>query len=146
MRISDWSSDVCSSDLFQQQSQIVPAVIVRCTEILIGNVEAAHHQPLAVGDGKLLMIADQITRGAPATEHAELPTRRLEWFKKPSIRVGRSEAVHHQSHIHAPRQRSETAIHHRFPEIRRAPSRESGGQQGKTLVGAVPLTKKTKKK
>src|SRR3546814_4318530 len=63
------------------------------------------------------MIADQITRGAPATEHAELPTRRLEWFKKPSIRVGRSEAVHHQSHIHAPRQRSEKAIHHRFPAI-----------------------------
>src|SRR3546814_13946185 len=103
MLISDWSSDVCSSDL------------VRCTEILIGNVEAAHHQPLAVGDGKLLMIADQITRGAPATEHAELPTRRLEWFKKPSIRVGRSEAVHHQSHIHAPRQRSETALNHRSP-------------------------------
>src|SRR3546814_5404462 len=101
MRISDWSSDVCSSDLanhtaqpciallvrhhpllqrikpafqfrslraFQQQTQIVPAVIVRCTEILIGNVEAAHHQPLAVGDGKLLMIADQITRGASATD------------------------------------------------------------------------------
>src|SRR3546814_5767607 len=63
------------------------------------------------------MIADQITRGASATEHAELPTRRLEWFKKPSICVGRSEAVHHQSHIHAPRQRSEKAIHHRFPAI-----------------------------
>src|SRR3546814_13231927 len=86
------------------------------------------------------MIADQITRGASATEHAELPTRRLEWVKKPSIRVGRSEAVHHQNHLHPPRQRSEKAIHHRFPaivalghveiEFKARPAERRGGEEG----------------
>src|SRR3546814_2693478 len=55
MRISDWSSDVCSSDLVEQL-EIIEAQHVhqpRGASLILGEVEPAVELPLRLADGRL---------------------------------------------------------------------------------------------
>src|SRR3546814_17374290 len=47
MRIRDWSSDVCSSDLGAEDAVQVAAVVVLQLELLAGLVLVHRHQPVA---------------------------------------------------------------------------------------------------
>src|SRR3546814_19457239 len=55
MRISDWSSDVCSSDLFSKKESIASEILRRWTDAVSTTVEkaAATGQP---ADRQILMI------------------------------------------------------------------------------------------
>ena len=57
----------------------MPAVLVGRREIALFDVEAADHGALAVGDGELLMIADQRAAAPFRLETIEPPARFHEW-------------------------------------------------------------------
>src|SRR3546814_19389923 len=56
MRISDWSSDVCSSDLFLASSTVVSVIFL----LLLGFVIAAYNGP---ANGLVITISDKRVRG-----------------------------------------------------------------------------------
>src|SRR3546814_15368786 len=70
MRISDWSSDVCSSDLLAayQRGQVwlvvgADHVLVVALQVLVG-IEHAHHPVPAVGAaGQAQLLAEGLERG-----------------------------------------------------------------------------------
>src|SRR3546814_19938764 len=92
MRISDWSSDVCSSDLLAvvvdgvivdfgepprglddgrtlyDHSDVEPAVAARRAQIIVGDVEPAGDRYKFVAQDPFLVVADQIGRPPAACE------------------------------------------------------------------------------
>src|SRR3546814_19984799 len=75
MRISDWSSDVCSSDLLAQSGQ-VPC---RANGICLGPASAAQAQALDQGIVTGLVLALHVVQQAPAlADHDQKAAARVE--------------------------------------------------------------------
>src|SRR3546814_12957859 len=79
MRISDWSSDVCSSDLFsstpqRDAHQTWTAIVDLLTQ---GNTGAARSDLLAVSGVAASVIADQAPKDAPIVVTCDGPRTRI---------------------------------------------------------------------
>src|SRR3546814_16024113 len=97
MRISDWSSDVCSSDLFATQSlsdidgsSIAPAIIESCpTRLLLPNERAIEPQITAIyrrfglNDRQIEILA----RATPKRDYYFQSRETVLWGTRVSVRV-----------------------------------------------------------
>src|SRR3546814_14166534 len=73
MRISDWSSDVCSSDLHIGKHDLAIGVVLH---LLVRLVADAHRPHPAIAVERLRLIFDQPSFAADAVERLAMPSGR----------------------------------------------------------------------
>src|SRR3546814_3893944 len=74
MRISDWSSDVCSSDLHIGKHDLAIGVVLH---LLVRLVADAHRPHPAIAVERLRLIFDQPSFAADAVERLDMPAGRI---------------------------------------------------------------------
>ena len=84
-------------------------------EIAVLDVEAADHSARAIGDGELLVVADQITPAPFRLEAGEAPARLDERREKVVIDLVRSEPVDRERDGDAALRRADQGIAHALP-------------------------------